>query len=99
MLKAKVVWGSSKRVTSVGRLQHHLALEHPHQHSTTAAMTVHHDSYSPLATPVVRSGDTIYSFHRGQNECNRDIALFACSVLESCDTSLSEPHDHTFVLA
>ena len=70
---------SSKRVTSVGRLQLHLALEHPHQYSTTAAMTVHHDSYSPLATPDVRSSDTIYSFHRGQNECNRHIALFACS--------------------
>ena len=72
---------SSKRVTSVGRLQHRLALEHPHQHSATAAMTIHHDSYSPLATPVVRSSDTIYSFHRGQNECNWNIALFACSCL------------------
>ena len=31
---------SFKRVTSVGRLQHHLALERPHQYSSTAAMTV-----------------------------------------------------------
>ena len=48
---------SSKRVTSVGRLQHLLALERPHQYSSTVAMTTHHDSYSPLATPVVRSSD------------------------------------------
>ena len=70
---------SSKRVTSVGRLQRHLALERPHQFSSNAATTVHHDSYSPLATPFVRSSDTISSFHRGQNDCNWDIALFACS--------------------
>ena len=32
---------------------------------------------SPVATPAVRSSDTIHSFHRGRNECNWDIALFA----------------------
>ena len=46
---------SSEGVTSVGRLQHHLTLERPHQHSSTADMTIHHDSYTPLATPAVRS--------------------------------------------
>ena len=46
---------SSKRVTSVGRLRRHFTLEHPHQYSSTAPMTIHHDSYTPLATPVVRS--------------------------------------------
>ena len=74
---------SSKRVTSVGPLQHLLALERPHQYSSTVAMTTHHDSYSPLATPVVRSSDTMRGCHRGQDECNWNIALFASTTAEN----------------
>ena len=79
---------SSKRVTSVGRLQHHLALEHPHQNSTTAAPLL---SYAP--------GTQFSVFSSVRTNATGTLLCLLVHVLESCDTSLSEPHDHTFVLA